>query len=198
MKVTYTQNRFEIDGVEIINPKVMNLDFEEQYESAHYLKDGDSFSLPENIIAEKVTQVLNIHNEWVESIYEFDVVGPAIKEVYHLKLKEPLVDTGSKDKPLREHFEVETDAGDALRVFDYIDALEKYVVWLEHSQKEAYEDGYDAAFAMEAYSSLKLSEYKQKLKAEIEKQMIPFTSVTINDAIRNDYRREVLTLIDKI
>jgi hypothetical protein len=30
-------------------------------------------------------------------------------------------------KPLREHFEIETDAGTTLRTFDYIDALEKYV-----------------------------------------------------------------------
>ena len=30
-------------------------------------------------------------------------------------------------QPLREHFEVETDAGTTLRTFDYIDALEKYI-----------------------------------------------------------------------
>lgn len=30
-------------------------------------------------------------------------------------------------KPLREHFEVETDAGTTLRTFDYIEALEKYI-----------------------------------------------------------------------
>lgn len=97
MKVTYTQNRFEIDGVPVINPEVLASEMGLQYGLERPLKDGDSFPLPDNIIAEKVTQVLNIHNEWVESIYEFDVVGPAIKEVYRLKLKEPIVDTGSKE-----------------------------------------------------------------------------------------------------
>lgn len=87
MKVTYTQNRFEIDGVEIINPEVMNLDFEEQYESAHYLKDGDSFSLPENIIAEKSFKY-DCQRE-SRSLCYFDCDCPK-KEVYRLKLKEPL------------------------------------------------------------------------------------------------------------
>lgn len=31
------------------------------------------------------------------------------------------------NKPLREHFEVETDAGTTLRTFDYIEALEQYI-----------------------------------------------------------------------
>lgn len=30
-------------------------------------------------------------------------------------------------KPLREHFEIETDAGTTLRTFDYIDALERHI-----------------------------------------------------------------------
>ena len=36
-------------------------------------------------------------------------------------------------KPLREHFEIDTDAGTTLRTFDYIDALEKYAT-SEHTK----------------------------------------------------------------
>lgn len=35
------------------------------------------------------------------------------------------------NRPLREHFEVPTDAGVALRTFDYIEELEKYIDHLE-------------------------------------------------------------------
>ena len=35
------------------------------------------------------------------------------------------------NKPLREHFEVPTDDGEALMVFDYIEELEKYIDCLE-------------------------------------------------------------------
>jgi DNA-binding XRE family transcriptional regulator len=35
------------------------------------------------------------------------------------------------NKPLREHFEVETEMGEALATFKYIDAMEKYVEYLE-------------------------------------------------------------------
>lgn len=34
-------------------------------------------------------------------------------------------------RPLREHFEVPTDAGVTLRTFDYIEELEKYIDHLE-------------------------------------------------------------------
>lgn len=86
MKVTYTQNRFEIDGVEIINPEVLKLIPSEQpgfiqHEIGHF-----SFSLPDNIIAEKV------YIEPDESIHCNRGV-----DRYRLKLKEPLVDTGSKE-----------------------------------------------------------------------------------------------------
>jgi hypothetical protein len=37
------------------------------------------------------------------------------------------------NKPLREHFEMETDAGTTLRTFDYIKALEDYVERLENT-----------------------------------------------------------------
>lgn len=38
-------------------------------------------------------------------------------------------------KPLREHFETETDLGNALQTFRYIDALEQYVAHLEQLHK---------------------------------------------------------------
>lgn len=41
------------------------------------------------------------------------------------------------EKPLREHFEVETDAGDSLRTFDYIDQLEQYILTLEQQIKKS-------------------------------------------------------------
>jgi hypothetical protein len=34
-------------------------------------------------------------------------------------------------KPLREHFEIDTDAGICLETFRYIDALEKYIEQIE-------------------------------------------------------------------
>lgn len=44
-------------------------------------------------------------------------------------------------QPLREHFEVETDAGTTLRTFDYIDALEKYIAeQLKQERNKAIED----------------------------------------------------------
>lgn len=36
-----------------------------------------------------------------------------------------------ESRPLREHFEVPTDAGEALRTFDYIEELEAYINHLE-------------------------------------------------------------------
>lgn len=35
------------------------------------------------------------------------------------------------DKPLKEHYEVETDAGIMHRMFDYANDLEKYIEYLE-------------------------------------------------------------------
>lgn len=88
MKVTYTQNRFEIDGVEIINPEVLgNVCIDSLTDlwvislpdfTHRDLQNGDSFDLLENIIAE---------------MWHNDKTG---KPIYRLKLKEPLVDTGSK------------------------------------------------------------------------------------------------------
>lgn len=38
---------------------------------------------------------------------------------------------GYKPRPEKEHFEVPTDMGDTLRVFDYIEELEKHIDYLE-------------------------------------------------------------------
>ncbi len=43
------------------------------------------------------------------------------------------------EKPLREHFEMDTDAGTTLRTFDYIAALEKYNAACLASLKELIE-----------------------------------------------------------
>lgn len=106
MKVTYTQNRFEIDGVQVINPEVLPIEVGvnswwkriNNKGDIYELKDGDSFDLPENIIAEL--------DEFGECGYPCDdykdtcrISGCKWKDskVYRLKLKEPLVDTGSKE-----------------------------------------------------------------------------------------------------
>jgi len=39
-------------------------------------------------------------------------------------------------KPLREHYTQPTDQGDMLNVFDYIDALEKYIEELSPTNNE--------------------------------------------------------------
>lgn len=41
------------------------------------------------------------------------------------------------NRPLREHFEVSTDLGEALRTFDYIEELEKYIDHLEALRQPA-------------------------------------------------------------
>jgi len=41
-------------------------------------------------------------------------------------------------RPLKEHYQVPTDNGDALRTFDYIEELEKYCDWLESIKDESY------------------------------------------------------------
>ena len=42
-----------------------------------------------------------------------------------------------ESRPLREHFEVSTDAGEALRTFDYIEELEAYINHLEALRQPA-------------------------------------------------------------
>ena len=42
-----------------------------------------------------------------------------------------------ESRPLREHFEVPTDAGEALRTFDYIEELEAYINHLEALRQPA-------------------------------------------------------------
>lgn len=97
MKVTYTKNRFEIDGVQIINPELLPITTYVNYvlnlgsslvhnETQNVINEGDSFSLPDNIIAEKV------YIEPDDSIHCNRGV-----DRYRLKLKELLVDTGSKE-----------------------------------------------------------------------------------------------------
>lgn len=41
------------------------------------------------------------------------------------------------NRPLREHFEVSTDNGEALRTFDYIEELEAYINYLEALRQPA-------------------------------------------------------------
>jgi hypothetical protein len=63
-----------------------------------------------------------------------DSSGPPYAKVDFKKVARLVPSSLEKqEKPLREHFEVETDAGDTLRTFDYIKALEAYIERLENS-----------------------------------------------------------------
>lgn len=51
---------------------------------------------------------------------------PKERAANYMRLKD-----GYKPRPEKEHFEVPTDMGDTLRVFDYIEELEKHIDYLE-------------------------------------------------------------------
>lgn len=51
---------------------------------------------------------------------------PSMEEYSNQQLSE-FKEKLKKERPLREHFEIDTDAGNTLRTFDYINALEKFI-----------------------------------------------------------------------
>lgn len=189
MKVTYTQNRFEIDGVPVINPgvlpitayvnSVLNLGSLVHNETQNVINDGDSFPLPDNIIAEKVNLK---HSKYTDAELEGDriPIGEiicALNKAYRLKLKEPLVDTGSKESIDIEaivksvSYNVELQSGETMSKTkeDILDANGFDFAAFE------YENEYSAKnllIAMEEHSSQQLSEYKEKLKAAVDQMYV--------------------------
>lgn len=115
----------EESAKEIINEELLPLYFGEggdvylQSEKGEtLLKPGDTFPLPANILFEEYTiGGLHVHAPHGSTV----IGGHDVIRLYASKEEE------KKVRPLKEHFEIETDAGTTLRTFDYIAALEEYI-----------------------------------------------------------------------
>ena len=90
MKVLHDKGIFSIEGITVINPLLLpNVYYKDNLLHIDGVEPGEPFDLPENIIAE-LDEI-----DTVEDGGGCYVAGS--KTVYRLKLKEPLVDTGSKE-----------------------------------------------------------------------------------------------------
>lgn len=56
------------------------------------------------------------------------------------------------NRPLREHFEVDTDAGTSLRTFDYINELEKHIDQLTMKKEETFKEWTLTPFGVSVYT----------------------------------------------
>lgn len=94
-------------------------------ETSEYLNSGDIFQVEG--FEYKVNNCACNDPDWVVGC-EYPFCKKAILKL--AKEEEP-----KHNKPLREHFEIDTDAGICLQTFRYIDALEKYIEEIEKLKK---------------------------------------------------------------
>lgn len=97
MKLLYNSGVFSIEGITVINPEVLQLSLHEWHtnDQPERIKDGESFDLPDNIIAEMEYEKYDGEGRWLHCTKtQFEMMDSSYiskREVYRLKLKEPLV-----------------------------------------------------------------------------------------------------------
>lgn len=191
MKVTYNSPHFYIDGVQVIDAEVLTRFFYTKdvsgellyYTKDGLLKDGDSFDLPSNIIAELKCQHKGIHNS-------------TCRHHYRLKLKEPLENIFKNERdigPEISKYLVDTGSKETFKEVESHKVLRKHLEDVKGNESyPLFSTRIRIMKAMEEYSQQQLSECKQKLKAEIE------NAVKQNKGSHLLTESQVLTLIDKI
>lgn len=118
-----------IDGVNvrIENPEILPLtsSFDTWFDltDQRHIQDGDIFQA---YGFEYEVETIVCGGPCSEECQEYGCRGNYVAILKLAKEEEP-----KPVKPLREHFEVDTDAGIFLQTFRYIDALEKYIEQIE-------------------------------------------------------------------
>lgn len=99
------------------------------------------------------------------------------------------------ERPLKEHFEVDTDAGSTLRTFDYIKALEQYIDQLREENERLKEKeirGDRMIVDMEHSKAV----YKATIKELVE--ALEETRSTYSEHISFDDNRKIESILSKV